>query len=267
MNALISPIFRIGIVSLFLMSGFFFQTTAFAEGPPGKEIKPQESEEDDFKQTPYTRFGEFDSDEDEAEDARFFKSGRFFGLGLGVGYEGATGNRGTLYQGGFPALEAKVIYWFDFTTALVMSLGTSKHSFTGIIDGDTVATKNEVSLFKIGADIRHYLNTKDHSAPLTFSNPYLVVGAGSYKLTQSQVGGDTPFTDHSFGFNVGGGFEFIVKPKKTYFNLEAKLHSVSFSNTSTDVGLSGAKDANGKQPSLNAEGMFFTITGSILFTW
>ena len=242
---------------------------AAASGGSGGKTETRsttDSDEDDFKQTPYTRFGEFQSDDEEAEDARFFQFGRFFGVGLGAGFEGATGNRGTLYQGGFPTLEAKVVYWFDFQTSMVLSIMNSKHSFSGILDpngGNTESARYDVNIMRIGADFRYYADTKDLSAPITFANPYFTAGIGNYRMTQTQLGGDdsSKIEDSSFGFAMGGGFEFIMQPKKSYFNLEARIHSVSFSNSGTEIKLTGDKVLTGQ------DGLFFTLMGSILFTW
>jgi hypothetical protein len=226
------------------------------------EGKSTDTKEDDFQQTPYTRFGEFQSEEEEAEDTRFFQFGRFFGLGLGVGYQGATGNRGTLYQGGFPALEAKVLYWFDFNTAVALSLYNAKHNFSGKIDDNATTERYDVNLFRLGADFRYYFDTKDLTASLTFSNPYLTAGIGNYRKTQTEIGGgETGITqDSSYGFTLGAGLEFIVAPKKTYFNLEAKVHSVTFNDTGSKVELSG-------NTLDDTSGLFFSIVGSLLFTW
>src|SRR4051812_45090894 len=76
-------------------------------------------EEDDFSTTPFTEYGEFNNQEaEEEEDTKFFQYGRFFGLSIGFGTQGVTGNRGQLWQGGFPMVEFKLHYWFDFNIAM-----------------------------------------------------------------------------------------------------------------------------------------------------
>ncbi len=219
-------------------------------------------EEDDFRQTPYTRFGDFNSEEEEEEDTKFLQYGRFFGVSLGAGYQGATGNRGMLYSGGFPALEVKFHYWFDFNFAFTAGISNAKHSFSGKPDGAATTAKYDVNLFKMGADFRYYFDTRDLSAPITFSGPYVTAGVGSYVKTQTELGTSGEATkDNSLGFSAGAGLEFVMKPKKVYLNLETKLHAVNFQDTPTSVTLEGGTQVD------NTEGMFFTTMLSLLFTW
>src|SRR4051812_6901711 len=94
-----------------------------AEGAPsaGKASQP---EDEDFTGSPFTEYGEFNEDADEAADAKFFQYGRLFGISLGGGYQGAGGNRGLLWQGGFPNIDFKLHYWFDFNFALDLNFFT-----------------------------------------------------------------------------------------------------------------------------------------------
>lgn len=245
---------------------FAVDPPAPAGAPPGATApgKTDVPEEDDFKQTPYTQYGDFNSDEDEAEDLRFYQYGRFFGLSLGVGYEGATGNKGLLYNGGMPAFELKVHYWFDFNLALTLGIYTANHFFNGKLDAynDTQVNRYNLSMFKVGADLRYYFDTTNLSAPITFAGPYLTAGFGSYSRTLTdQTAADDPIQETSLGFNFGAGLEFVLKPKKNYFNLEAKFHSVGFEDDQSGVELNGGT----RLP--NQEGMYFSLMGAFLFTW
>lgn len=234
-----------------------------APAPSGRTDMP---EEDDFRQTPYTKYGEFNSDEDEDEDTRFFQYGRFFGLSLGAGYQGATGNKGVLYNGGFPAFEMKVHYWFDFQLAMTLGIYTAKHFFNGALDAyqDDPNSPNryDLTMFKVGADLRYYFDTKDLSAPITFAGPYVTVGFGSYSRTlTNKTAADEPIEETSIGFNFGAGLEFVLKPKKTYFNIEAKMHSVTFEDSDAGVTLSGGTTLP------DQGGLYFSLMGAFLFTW
>lgn len=252
------------ICSLLIALLIFSSPQALAQDPPAPTGKTDRPEEDDFKPTPYTSYGDFNSESDEAEDTKFFQYGRFFGLGIGAGFEGATGNKGLLYNGGFPAFELKVLYWFDFNLALVLGLYTSKHYFNGQLFAyqEAAIYRHDLSIFKIGADLRYYITTKDLSAPVTFASPFLAVGAGTYSRTltnKTSVG--EPIEETAVGFNLGAGLEFVINPKKTYFNLEAKVHVVDFEDSQSRVGLSGGTELP------NQNGMLFSLMGSFLFTW
>lgn len=260
---------RLSFWILLALFGAMSSTQVWAVDPPLPQDanKVDAPEEDDFRQTPYTQYGEFNSDEDEAEDTKFFQYGRFYGVSLGVGYEGATGNKGTLYNGGLPAFEFKVQYWFDFNLALTLGVYTVKHSFIGVLDADaagnanTPASRHEINIFKVGADLKYYIDTKDLSAAITFAGPYLTAGFGSYSRTLTDsAAADSPDQETSLGFNFGGGLEFTLKPKKTYFNLESKFHVVNFQGDDSGVNVNGTQIAN-------HNGMYLSVMGAFLFTW
>jgi len=240
---------------VFLMSILLFDATARAETKP--KGPPIEEEVDD---TPYTRYGEFNDEQAEADATRFFQYGRLFGLALGMGFEGATGNRGALWQGGFPCVDLKVQYWFDFNFALALGIQTTPHRFA------TVAPTNDrtsVTLTRLGIDLKYYFNTRDLSAPISFANPYVLVGFGTYTKAQASIQNAITDTDSHVGFAAGGGLEFVIAPRKTYFYFESKIHAATFKDTYTDA-LAGG----GANPQLaDLSGFFYTFTGGILFTW
>lgn len=249
------------ILALLISIGLGGFTPSFAEEPAGKTDKP---EEDDFKATPYTQFGELDS-EDEEDDLKFFQYGRFFGVSFGAGYQGATGNRGLLYQGGMPAIDVKVHAWFDFNLAMTLGFYTVKHNFVGKIlsdPEDTDPRQYDINIFRFGFDLRYYFDTKDLAAPITFAGPYLTAGVGMYSrsLVDSQDSSDIQ-KETSMGLSAGAGLEFVLKPKKTYFNIESKVHIVSFEDTGEAIELSSGQEIP------NSSGMFWSLVGSFLFTW
>ncbi len=225
--------------------------------------KTQTPEDDDFKQTPFTSFGEF-NDEEEAEDTRFFQYGRFFGVSLGLGYEGALGNRGALYTGGIPAFELRVHYWFDFNFAMTLGIYSAKHQYTGSVQdsGEDNSTKHDFNLFKFGAELRYYFDTRDATAPVTFAGPFLTVGVGSYAKSENAVTApDSIQKDSALGLSFGGGLEFPLRPRKSYLNLETKFHSVSFNDSGLSVTTPAGKTIG------DTSGMFFTFLVSVLFTY
>jgi hypothetical protein len=226
-------------------------------GPSEKEkAKAYQPEEDDFSSTPFTEYGEFSETEDEEADAKFFAHGRFFGASLGLGFEGVTGNRGVVYDGGFPVVDLKLHYWFDFNFALDMNLFFASHFYEG---GDAAGT-TEVNIIHAGLDVKYYFDTKNLSAPLTFASPYLMLGFGSYTQAESNLEEGSNSTDTGLGLAVGAGLEFVISPKKAYLALEGRYHMVNFSDTfSTAFKTSHQVD--------DLTGGFYTVTASVLFTW
>jgi hypothetical protein len=227
--------------------------------PNDKTTKP---EEEDFSQTPYTEYGSFNEEKDEEEDAKFFQYGRFFGVSLGLGIETVDGDRGTLYQGGFPTFDAKIHYWFDFNFALDIDFYLAQHYFVGQTNASNPLTgRYNVNITHLGVDFKYYFDTKNLAAAISFANPYLLVGGGTYTKSLSAAQGQSSGadTDTQVGFNAGAGLEFALKPRKVYFTTEARIHVVTFNDANTqDFAGQGINDLHGN---------FYTFVGSLLFTW
>lgn len=212
---------------------------------------------DEFSETPFTKYGEFNEDEEEAEATLFFQYGRFFGFSVGAGMNGVTGNRSLLWEGGFPLISIKVHYWFDFQFALDIEFMTVSHNYTGA-DG---TTNVDVSFTRFGVDFKYYINTQNLSDAVTFASPYIIFGGGVYTKSELEaIDPDNPDTDSKFGVNVGLGLEFPISHKKTYFALEAKFAFVSFTDRAGD-------EASRARNIENLEGLFYQITGNFMFTW
>jgi opacity protein-like surface antigen len=217
-------------------------------------------EEDDFTQTPYTEYGSFNEDKDEEEETKFFQYGRFFGVSLGLGMEFVDGDRGALYDGGFPTFDAKLHYWFDFNWAMDMDFYLAEHYFVGATS-TPLSGRYNVSIMHLGLDFKYYFDTKNASSIISFANPYIVIGAGTYTKSTTAAQGQTTGsdTDTQVGFNGGAGVEFALKPRKVYFTLEGKIHIISFNDSGTqDFVSQGIPDLHGN---------FYTAIGSLLFTW
>ncbi len=249
---------RLLFISLFL--SIFNTSLAHSEesDPQAKasESKANKSEEDDFSVTPFTEYGEFNEASEEEEDAKFFQFGRFFGVSLGIGFEFLDGNRGALWQGGFPVVDFKLHYWFNFNVAMDMGFRTAQHYF------DTKSQNLghvDVNMLWVGIDIKYYFETKNLSAPISFANPYLLLGAGSYSKTQTSNAQQTQDLDNSLGVSFGAGLEFAISPRKVFFAIEGKAHMATFKDTyTTNFQSAGLQDLTGN---------FYTVTGNILFTW
>jgi hypothetical protein len=228
---------------------FFLSTTLFAE-------TAQQNIEETFSGA-FSTYADFQRGDEEQKDAFFNQFGRFCGIGVGLGTDFVTGNRGKLWQGGFPTFNFQVHYWFNFHVALHLGLMTSQHYYTSKLSG--ITGKTTVSLSNLGVGLRYYLDTKDLNAPLTFSSPFFSATGSLYYKTENAILAATTTNDAAMGFALGAGFEFPINPLKTYTNIEAKIHFVTFLDTysalyqSVDI------------PDLT--GYMITLTGSILFTW
>lgn len=218
---------------------------------PGRADTP---EAEDFSETPYTNYGEFNEDEKESETQLFFQHGRFFGVSIGAGIHGATGNRGLLWKGGFPVVNVRLHYWFSFYFALQMGFTTVSHNYLNERDQNV-----DVNMVHMGVALKYYLPTQDLSAAVTFASPFLLIGAGSYKKSETIEFQDKSDEDAVFGFAAGAGVEFPIEQKSIYFVLEGQMHFPSFKDR---LNSSFADDGI---PDLT--GAFYQVTGNFLFTW
>jgi hypothetical protein len=223
---------------------------------PASEGKTKMPEAEDFSGTPFTEYGEFNQSTDEETDAQFLQFGRFFGVSLGLGLEAADGNRGILWQGGFPLVDFKVHYWFDFNFALALGFMTVNHFFSTASTGQI-----NVNMFRVGLDLKYYFNTSNLSGMISFASPYLIAGIGSYSKSEyAPTIGAAPTILTSVGAAAGAGIEFTLSPKKSYLEIEGKINFVPF----YDSGSSAYLTSNGIP---NLSGNFWTVSTNVLLTW
>lgn len=244
---------------LFSLAVFLLSLPVYAAGSAEKkDDKVSTPEEDDYSTTPYTGYGEFDEDREEAENAYFYQHGRFFGLSLGTGYEGALGNRGKLWDGAFPIIDIRLHYWFDMNFAMDIGFYSAHHSYVKYSD----RTTTDVGIFTLGTALKYYFDTQNLSSAITFANPYVLGGIGTYREAKTAQGANSSADDHSFGANLGFGMEFALSHKRTYFYMEARMHFPHFKdadsnefNNPTDGGFQ------------NLNGPLYTLGFGLFFCW
>jgi hypothetical protein len=230
------------------------QEPSVPEGGPPSVVAPKREESNLYDtSTPYLDYADFNLNEEEAEDTNYFQYGRYFGISLGLGYQGATGNRGKLYSAALPRFDARIQYWFGFNFAADMGIFLADHSFFN----NNVTTR--VKLIGYGAHLKYYFDVKDASAVISFSNPHLIGGIGV--ISKSEVTASNPSapdTDSTFSLDFGAGLEFPIVYKKTYFNLEALYHTQSFMDTDDSGNPGNIPDRSGG---------FLTLLGHFMFVW
>ena len=215
-------------------------------------------EEEDYSPNAYSEFGSFHQDEEEIAVTSFLKYGRFYGISLGLGFEYVDGNRGALWQGGFPMFDFKLHYWFDFNIGMDINLYTSQQYYNTAVESYGHV---DVNMMRIGLDFKYYINVHDLSSAITFANPYLFLGVGSFTKTENSTGDGTQLTDTSIAASWGGGFEFAIQPRTLYFILEGRMTTVTFQDTYTTI-------YQGQVPNLpSLTGFFYNASWSLLLTW
>jgi hypothetical protein len=202
--------------------------------------------------SPYLEYGDFNMAEEENADALYFQYGRFFGISLGVGYQTATGNRGRLYQPAIPRVDIRLHYWFDFNFAMDIGVFVANQSF------NYVGTAYSENMLGFGVHFQYYFDVKNASAPLTFANPFIEAGIGEWSKNESTPGDSKPTPDSTLSVDFGGGLEFPISHKKTYFVLEALYHTQNFTDTNETKFQSVVPDLSGG---------FFTLMAHFMFVW
>jgi hypothetical protein len=149
--------------------------------------------------------------------------------------------------------DLKMHYWFDFQLAMNIGIFFASHTFES--DGT-----NNVRLLGYGVDLKYSFDVRNASAPISFSNPFLVAGVGSISKTISTITRSTTDMDSTLSINFGAGLEFPIVFKKTYFILDTRYHTQNFDDSNDTE----YRDSKGI-PDLT--GGFFTVSGHILFTW
>ena len=248
------------IFVVLLLIGLLF-SVAYAEVPGADNSKGSRTlqpEEEDFSSTPFTEYGEFNEEAEENEETRFFQYGRFVGVSLGTGFEGVTGNRGTLWQQGYPLVDFRLHYWFDFHFALDVGFFSAPHFYEQTSGSQT--DHIDVNMTFIGLALKYYLDTKNLSAPISFANPYFSLGAGVFYKTELSSLTSNSDADSGFGMNGGVGLEFPVKPRRIYLTFEGRMYSSTFKDT-----FISKNSSSGGPPDLT--GYFYTFTTNFLFTW
>lgn len=227
------------------------QNAGSATPPPASNAKPIDDEY--YMPTPHTEFGDFSDPEEERATSQFYQYGRFFGISVGTGFHGVEGNRGALWRGGFPMLAARLHYWFDFQFGLMLEFDTANHFYE-----PASGTRVDINMTQVGISFKYYFDVRRAAAAVAFSNPYLLLGAGSYKKTEVNLSTSLTSTLTTVGAGLGAGLEFPIVYKKTYFNIEGRAFFVPFADRlDTPIGTTIA----------DQQGIFYQALMSLMFTW
>lgn len=202
---------------------------------------------------PFSDFVPFEDEYDVDEDERFMYFGRFFAISLGSGLHKFTGNIGKLYNTAIPVLDFRLLYFFDFRLAGQIGLSSASHSFSAVPAGAV-----EVSLMRLNADMKYYMNTKNWGAAVSMANPYLIAGVSQTFRTQAFQTLNRVEKDTSFALSGGAGMEFALKPRKTSLGFEGRLHKFYFKDRYEESYLeSGIADTTGDMMSFITSVIFF----------
>ena len=228
-----------------------FSGNAFAEkigisrqDPPKYYLLAQSEEGDAYD--PFVDFSEFEEASEEEADINFFRNGRFFTLGMVVGYRSFTDVLGDIYQPA-PNFGLFLSYFFDLRFALQLTFLTGDHN----IDFTSPAgnrPRGTASLTSFGLNIKYYFNTQNVTKGLAQINPYITGGFASISRTAT-VSSETAFSKESTNaFDIGLGIEVPILRNKMFVGLQTTYQLVSFANENSQIVLENGTDETGIFP-------------------
>ncbi|MFZ4403225.1 MAG: hypothetical protein ACOYOK_03915 [Pseudobdellovibrionaceae bacterium] len=227
------------VILISLSCGAIWPASSWAQDFAPSSLQPQKPSEGslllaqsdpDEAYDPFTDYSEFDENSDEEADINFFKNGRFFTVGLVMGYRGFTENFAKTYKSA-PTFGLFISYFFDLRLALSMGLQTGDHavSFKSTSPYNTDYTGN-VSITSFNFDLKYYLSTQNITRGLADLNPYIIGGLGQFSRTYTISGLDGYSRDSTMGINLGTGIEIPLMRKKAYLGLQGTYHYVNFAD-------------------------------------
>jgi len=204
--------------------------TLFAQGDPFA------GQQDDLKigGDIFSDFNDNVEANDQMEDERYYRYGRFFSFSLGIGVNQFDGNRGAAYIQDPPVINFGLNYFKDFKTSFGIGFDIARNHF--VLDyvpkvtpnqGGAIGTIN-VNHLTAYFSYRYYFETANLGTAVTYANPYFTFRVEYWYQTinfqdinePDQVGG-------GLGFALGGGFEFPLKIKESYLGVEGLIHAVN----------------------------------------
>jgi hypothetical protein len=180
---------------------------------------------------PFTDYSEFDEESDEEADINFFRNGRFFTIGMLVGYRSFTGNMGKVYSSS-TSYGLYLSYFFDlrFAFSLGFKSGDSAVSFNTMSSGSVINYTGNVSITTMNFDLKYYLNTQNVTRGLADLNPYILGGFAQYYRTYTITNLDGYSRDSTMGIELGAGIEIPLMRKKAFLGLQTTYHYVNFND-------------------------------------
>lgn len=221
----------------------------------------------------FTDFNEDMENSKVVEDERFYRFGRFFSFNVGAGLTWFDGNRGIAYSNLPPSFSLGFTFFKDFQTALNLGLEYSKHSF--FLPGPTIGypfiqlgkgLMIDVSMLRAFLGYRFYVDTANLGTAITYANPYLIGRMEYWYQTYQYVGQSNlpKDTGGGIGLALGGGLEFPIEIKESYWGLEFLLHSVNFWDKNSTRYQANPATGPGYE---NMSGNAYTVMANYIFNW
>lgn len=188
----------------------------------------------------FTDFNEDLENTQVVEDERFYKYGRLFSFQLGLGMTSFTGNRGQAYTNQHPSFGLGVNYFLDFQSSFGLGVEFSEHTLESLEQTAGSGPQGfgliEVNMLRINFNWRYYIDTSDLGTALTYANPYFTARLEYWYTVNKYVERDELANNSGggLGAGLGGGFDFPIRLRESYVNVELLWHRVNFDDKYTD---------------------------------
>lgn len=181
---------------------------------------------------PFADYSEFEEQSDEEADINFFRNGRFFTLGIGVGYRRFTNVMNEIYSPG-TNFGIALTYFFDLRFGLQVGYTAGTHNLE--IKTSTRDYRGNIDLTSTSFHLKYFLSAQNVTRGLATVNPYFVGGFSQNYRTFKVSGTEAYSRDGALGFDAGIGMEVPMMRNKIFVGLQALYQIVNFADENTEL--------------------------------
>lgn len=185
---------------------------------------------------PFVDYSEFENTAEEQKSINFFQTGRFLSVSAQGGVQFFTQNMAAIYEVG-PIFGGHLNYFFNLSFALQFGVLLSTHNIILQSSGGQPFIGG-VDFLSLSLDFKYLFDRKLFHRSMHWLQPFLFLGFGHSKVTMVATLTDQPgfYEDSGFGFNIGGGFEFLFS-KKVYAGLLYTFRYINFSEEARPIAI------------------------------
>jgi hypothetical protein len=181
---------------------------------------------------PFADYSEFEEASDEEADINFFRNGRFFTIGLGLGLRRFTNVMGEIYSQG-TSFGGFLTYFFDLRFGLQVAYTVGDHALE--IKTPTQIFRGTVNMTSTGFHLKYFLSSQNVTRGLSTVNPYFLGGFSQNYRTFKISGTDAYARDGALGFDAGIGLEVPLMRNKMFVGLQLLYQIVNFADENSEL--------------------------------
>ena len=222
----------LGRLQILIFSLLLVTPRAFAENIsllPGKLVSQLDGDE---AYDPFADYSEFEESADEEADMNFFKNGRFFTVGLIIGWRGFTNDYDRIW-GASPNFGIFLSYFFDLKFALALGYSSSDH--IQAVRGPSENLVANVNIQSLDVQMRYYLITQNVTKGLAPFNPYVIAGLTRFTRMTKLSGSPAGSSDGAMGFDAGMGMEIPLMRNKMFLGAQAYYQYVQWPDEGVEI--------------------------------